>query len=80
MMTQFHLKKMKCSKISFANLSRINENSENFKSEKIELAKNLCISATNEITEFCSNNFQIKHCLRYCKTCSISEKFEFKSS
>jgi hypothetical protein len=29
MMTKFHLKEMKCSKISFANLSRINENSEN---------------------------------------------------
>jgi hypothetical protein len=28
-MTKFHLKEMKCSKISFANLFRINENSEN---------------------------------------------------
>jgi hypothetical protein len=29
MMTKFHLKEMKCSKISFANLFRIDENSEN---------------------------------------------------
>jgi hypothetical protein len=34
MMTKFHLKEMKCSKISFANLSRINENSENLNQEK----------------------------------------------
>jgi hypothetical protein len=34
MMTKFHLKKMKCSKISFANLFRINENSENLNKKK----------------------------------------------
>jgi hypothetical protein len=32
--TKFHLKEMKCPKISFANLSRINENSENLNQEK----------------------------------------------
>jgi hypothetical protein len=34
MMTRFHLKEMKCSKISFANLFRINENSENLNQKK----------------------------------------------
>ncbi len=34
MMTKFHLKEMKDSKISFANLFRINENSENFDQKK----------------------------------------------
>ncbi len=53
---------------------------KNRKFRSVELVKNLCFSATNEIIEFCSNNFQIKHCLRYCKTCSISEKFRFESS
>jgi hypothetical protein len=33
-MTKFHLKEMKCSKISFANLSRINENAENSNQKK----------------------------------------------
>jgi hypothetical protein len=32
--TKFHLKEMKCSKTSFANLSRINENAENSNQEK----------------------------------------------
>jgi hypothetical protein len=34
-MTKFHLKKMKCSKTSFANLSRINEIAENSNSQRI---------------------------------------------
>jgi hypothetical protein len=50
------------------------------KLKSIELATRLCLSTKNEIVEFCSSHFQIKHCLRYCKTCSISEKFEFESS
>jgi hypothetical protein len=33
-MTKFHLKEMKCSKISLANLSRINENAENSNQKK----------------------------------------------
>jgi hypothetical protein len=33
-MTKFHLKEMKCSKTSFANLSRINENAENSNQKK----------------------------------------------
>jgi hypothetical protein len=34
-MTKFHLKEMKCSKTSLANLSRINEIAENLNSQKI---------------------------------------------
>ncbi len=34
-MTKFHLKEMKCSKISFANLSRINEIAENSNSQRV---------------------------------------------
>ncbi len=34
-MTKFHLKKMKCSKTSFANLSRINEIAKNSNSQRI---------------------------------------------
>jgi hypothetical protein len=35
MMTKFHLKKMKCSKILFAEISRINENSDQSNSQRV---------------------------------------------
>jgi hypothetical protein len=46
---------------------------------KFEFATSLCLSAKNKIIKFCSNHFQTRHSLCYCKTCSISEKFEFES-
>ncbi len=49
-----------------------------FESDKIELAKSLCLSAKSEIVEFCSCYFQIRHSLFYCKTRSILEKLRFE--
>jgi hypothetical protein len=37
------------------------------KFRSIELATSLCLSTKNEIVEFCSSHFQIRHFLCYCK-------------
>ncbi len=52
---------------------------KNFRSEKIEFAKNVCLSAKSKIVEFCSSHFQIRYSLFDCKTRSILKKLEFES-
>jgi DNA-binding GntR family transcriptional regulator len=54
-MTKFHLKKMKCSKTSFVNLSRINEITENSNSHRIYVFQQKTKSLNFAIVIFRSN-------------------------
>ncbi len=54
-MTKFHLKKMKCSKTSFANLSRINEIAENSNWQKIYVFQQRLKSLNFAVVIFRSN-------------------------